>query len=112
MHTAFAYAADLLALFVASLALVVARAKGPTAWARRVLDLEVALADVEERLDATREQLAKWRGRAAAREQRAAATSDADDVTGEPDPIKNPAAWKAWVNSGGITQLNRRKRNG
>jgi hypothetical protein len=76
-----------------------------------VLDLEIALADLEERHEATRTQLAKWRGRQAAREQRAAPAGDELD-DGEPDPVKNPSAWKAWVNSGGIRYIKGRKRNG
>jgi len=109
MNWMLAYGPDTIALVLAALALVVARFQGPTAWARRVLDLEIALADLEERHEATRAQLAKWRGRAAAREQRAE-TDPYNTEDGAPDPVRDPAAWKAWVNSGGIRYLKGKKR--
>lgn len=110
MHYVFAYGIDALALAVAALAYLVARAKGPTAWARRIADCELAVADQAERHDALQLQVAKWRSRQAARERRTGADQDDGRVDGEPDPNTNPAAWKSWVNSGGIRYLKGRPR--
>lgn len=109
MHYVFAYGIDTLALLVSLLAYVVARAKGPTAWARRVQDVELGLADQAERHDALQLQVAKWRSRQASRERRAEGDQVEQD-DGEPDAQRNPAAWKAWVNNGGIRYLKGRTR--
>lgn len=93
---------SLAALVVAAWGWMVARSRGPTNWARRVADVELGLADQAERHEALQRQVAKWRSRQAARERRAADDDDDDDQDrGEPDPVRNPAAWKAWYNSGG-----------
>lgn len=82
-------------------AVLVQRAKGPTAWQRKLQDLELALADLEERHDATRTQLAKWRGRQAQRLARSGGGDSEDsEESGAPDPVTNPAAWKQYVNAG------------
>jgi len=110
MFTVLSYVPDAIAVIVAAIAYVVARSRGPTAWAKRVSSVELALADLEERHEATRAQLSKWRGRLAAREKRADDNGhDQVETEGEPDPTREPLRWKEWVNNGGITRLRNRK---
>ena len=95
-----------LAFVISVMAMRISRAKGPTAWGRRVTDLELSQADVLERIENLHAQLAKWRSRTAARERRAGGNVDDD---GEPDPVKDPHRWKAWVNSGHASRVMTRR---
>jgi hypothetical protein len=112
MYYVFAYGIDFVALAFSVLAFLVARAKGPSAWARRISDCELAVADQQERHDALQVQVAKWRSRQASRERRAEEPDVEPYSTedGAPDPVREPGRWKEWVNSGGIRYLKGKKR--
>lgn len=81
---------SLLALVLAVRAVRISESKGPAKWNTRLAEAVDELTAVQDRLEAMSDLLKKRSARTAGR-----ARWDRN----EPDPAKDPEAWKRWANS-------------
>lgn len=95
---------SLASLAIACLGLWAALWRGPPAYAARLRRLELELADMAQDQERLAAAINKWRGRVAQ------AASPQAEPDGEPDPVRNPDAWKRWINAGGIAKYKTRNK--